>query len=438
MLNPLTRLLLISTVVVASFANRTEGGPPFGWIHMDAYTTYQDAGWSSSYLNGTQASFTGPGAFSGILSVAPSPPSCGCATFSQAHGVASIQAIAVDEWVFNGDAEELDFGGSASASCVLRFHRVPSEGGSMPYELQLVGASQLFDCEARCSMVDGSWTLDLAEVFGNEGSIVTVPPGGDFELSFSIPNQYGRFHVGLRATTPTSTVSPSFASVAATSAAECEDLVTSQYDESEFGTRLNCSSQGGADSFNAGSYWRSLSSDGCICHCALTLTRSEPDPCWSEGGWTSTEFEVPYPLNLVAMSKTGSASFPFDPALLPLSIAGNSSFNSNGLGYGSFTLYFDLLDIDQDGWPDLNQSLADCNGDTVPDRCQLDPFTDADNDGLLDACQLGHGDFNLDGRITAADLAVLFNQWGSDGAADLDANGIVGPSDLAILLSYWG
>ncbi len=50
----------------------------------------------------------------------------------------------------------------------------------------------------------------------------------------------------------------------------------------------------------------------------------------------------------------------------------------------------------------------------------------------------GGGDFNCDGHINAADLAVILANWGgSDCASDLDFDGIVGAGDLAIMLSAW-
>jgi hypothetical protein len=48
------------------------------------------------------------------------------------------------------------------------------------------------------------------------------------------------------------------------------------------------------------------------------------------------------------------------------------------------------------------------------------------------------GDVNGDGKVDAADLALLLSGWGLSGASDLDGDGITGPADLAILLSNWG
>jgi hypothetical protein len=48
-------------------------------------------------------------------------------------------------------------------------------------------------------------------------------------------------------------------------------------------------------------------------------------------------------------------------------------------------------------------------------------------------------DLNADGRVDAADLALLLNAWGTaKGAADINRDGAVNGVDLAILLGQWG
>jgi len=39
--------------------------------------------------------------------------------------------------------------------------------------------------------------------------------------------------------------------------------------------------------------------------------------------------------------------------------------------------------------------------------------------------------------VNGSDLAILLNQWGGAGSADLDGDGLVGGGDLAILLNAW-
>ena len=63
---------------------------------------------------------------------------------------------------------------------------------------------------------------------------------------------------------------------------------------------------------------------------------------------------------------------------------------------------------------------------------------DANGNGMADACEGSPADFNNDGVVNAADLAVLLNVWQTTNAqADLNHDGIVGAADLAILLNAW-
>jgi len=86
-------------------------------------------------------------------------------------------------------------------------------------------------------------------------------------------------------------------------------------------------------------------------------------------------------------------------------------------------------------------SFTDCDGDDRPDLLEIaaDPSLDANADGALDACTRPiPGDVNGDGRVDAADIALLLNAWGtSDPAADLDHSGTVDAPDLSIVLSGW-
>jgi hypothetical protein len=47
------------------------------------------------------------------------------------------------------------------------------------------------------------------------------------------------------------------------------------------------------------------------------------------------------------------------------------------------------------------------------------------------------GDLNGDGKVDAADLAILLGQWGGAGSADLNGSGAVDAADLAVLLGAW-
>ena len=84
---------------------------------------------------------------------------------------------------------------------------------------------------------------------------------------------------------------------------------------------------------------------------------------------------------------------------------------------------------------------ADCNGDGVVDlgQCRDGTLPDANRNGIPDACECP-ADLNRDGNVSASDLPLLLNAWGSTGntSADVDGDGFVGPSDLAIVLGSWG
>ena len=55
---------------------------------------------------------------------------------------------------------------------------------------------------------------------------------------------------------------------------------------------------------------------------------------------------------------------------------------------------------------------------------------------MIRATGVPAADFDGDGVVDGADLAVLLSAWGG-GAADLDGDGVTGGSDLAVLLSMW-
>ncbi|MEY3025769.1 MAG: Dockerin type domain [Planctomycetota bacterium] len=66
--------------------------------------------------------------------------------------------------------------------------------------------------------------------------------------------------------------------------------------------------------------------------------------------------------------------------------------------------------------------------------------SDGDGDGFSDECPPGgREDFNQDGFVDAADLAMLLSAWGTaDPLTDLDGDGVVTAADLAAFLGAWG
>ena len=94
----------------------------------------------------------------------------------------------------------------------------------------------------------------------------------------------------------------------------------------------------------------------------------------------------------------------------------------------------DLCDI-------ADNALLDCNNSGTIDTCDITAGADDKNsNGHLDSCELNRGDLNLDGVVSAPDLALLLNFWGfvNPPVADLNQDGVVNAADLTALLGNWG
>ncbi|MBL9141123.1 MAG: hypothetical protein JNK53_04595, partial [Phycisphaerae bacterium] len=96
----------------------------------------------------------------------------------------------------------------------------------------------------------------------------------------------------------------------------------------------------------------------------------------------------------------------------------------------------------------MPSSPLDCNGNLVPDSCDIASGTspDANGDGTPDECQVGPwnpADLNFDGAVNGADLGMLLGAWGvcppknAPCPADLNGDGAVNGADLGALLSAW-
>ena len=84
---------------------------------------------------------------------------------------------------------------------------------------------------------------------------------------------------------------------------------------------------------------------------------------------------------------------------------------------------------------------VDCDANGRPDNCDIAlGAQDQDADALLDECEYARGDFDLDGTVGGADLAVLLSLWGVVNApfGDLNGDGQIAGADLSILLGNWG
>jgi DNA-binding beta-propeller fold protein YncE len=83
----------------------------------------------------------------------------------------------------------------------------------------------------------------------------------------------------------------------------------------------------------------------------------------------------------------------------------------------------------------------DCNGNNVPDACDIESGRSADSngDGVPDECgvETAIEDLDQDGVVGPQDLAILLSQWATSGPADFDGDGVVGAPDLSRLLAAW-
>lgn len=113
--------------------------------------------------------------------------------------------------------------------------------------------------------------------------------------------------------------------------------------------------------------------------------------------------------------------------------------------------------VDADGcilptWIEMRLSYrsatnADCNQNGILDSCEIESgsMADENGNGVIDLCEGAFADcpadFDRDGAVGPADLAILMSAWGVHGGlpgVDLVPNGEIDSADLAALLSSWG
>lgn len=105
-----------------------------------------------------------------------------------------------------------------------------------------------------------------------------------------------------------------------------------------------------------------------------------------------------------------------------------------------------LADCNGNGVPDACEiasgALADCDRNGIPDDCDIagNPSLDTNGNGLLDSCGIARGDLDNSGVIDGGDLGILLTLWGSSNPpiGDLDGNGVIDGGDLGIMLANWG
>lgn len=108
----------------------------------------------------------------------------------------------------------------------------------------------------------------------------------------------------------------------------------------------------------------------------------------------------------------------------------------------------------------IRRRLPDCNGNGIPDSCDISSGfardcdvdgvsddcdvaggdLDEDHDGRPDCCQNACGDFDLDGRVTVSAGGCLLLVFGDVDSpfGDLDGDGQVGTGDISMLLMDCG
>jgi formylglycine-generating enzyme required for sulfatase activity len=161
---------------------------------------------------------------------------------------------------------------------------------------------------------------------------------------------------------------------------------------------------------------------------------------------------------LVAASPSGS---------MTVSIVGNSLVSATQCAnpFTEVTATFTVSpDCNGNGVPDycdIGQGVsADCDMNSIPDECDIlaGRARDCDGDGRLDICEIAFdgaadengnctpdaceyaiGDLGLDGAVDGKDLGYLLGAWGTaDPFADLNQDGVVDGVDLGMLLASWG
>ncbi|MCE9619791.1 MAG: hypothetical protein K8R92_07760 [Planctomycetes bacterium] len=85
---------------------------------------------------------------------------------------------------------------------------------------------------------------------------------------------------------------------------------------------------------------------------------------------------------------------------------------------------------------------SDCNGDGLPDRCNIDlgSETDCNGDGIPDSCQPPSADINGDGVVDGADVGLVLLSFGDCPCCpeDLSRDGVVDGADVGLVLLSMG
>jgi hypothetical protein len=375
-----------------------------------------DDSWLS---NSTTAVFDGPGSFQGVVIAAPEAPSCECDAKEFLESTSLVETLSMNEWQLgiSGYGAWNDCG---RGTTTIRFHR--ASAGGIPAALELlVVDSQIptFGGTAKVRLLDGSWEFDLVAQQSPAGTLITIPPGGDFQLTLS-SNSCSRRHLRFRLLDLPAATYAAYAEASATSEMHCSGPKWHHDVDERDGELYECGYGFDSGKYGARCSWSGTPTATCLCAFTLNLSAGGEDTCWSCCNSARANFWGPSPLNLITMSGEVLCNGAIlTPSMLPLSLPAGSSFSVSGGQYCS--LGFSFVDANQDGLLDEIQS-----------------FADIDADGLLDRCEHARADFNLDDHVNSADLSTLFSSWGDSGIADINQDGAVDATDLKVLLSNWG
>ncbi|MCH2133399.1 MAG: hypothetical protein MK116_06590 [Phycisphaerales bacterium] len=87
------------------------------------------------------------------------------------------------------------------------------------------------------------------------------------------------------------------------------------------------------------------------------------------------------------------------------------------------------------------EATEDCNGNQVPDSCDIANGTsqDSNGNGVPDECDNScPGDADGDGDSDVDDILAALGNFGGSGSGDVDSDGDVDVDDLLLILSYFG
>jgi hypothetical protein len=126
-------------------------------------------------------------------------------------------------------------------------------------------------------------------------------------------------------------------------------------------------------------------------------------------------------------------------------VAAGSTVDPNDLSAATYFGYFFTLDVLVRAEGGNGVRPFDCDGNGVPDECDIADGTlgDADGDGVPDCCVSPRGcgtcgsDLDGDGVVGPSDVTLLLGSWQGPGG-DISGDGVTGPEDLTLLLGAWG